>query len=159
MPGGNGFFPPVTYPFGWTALAVLLVVAVAAFYVAIWCFTRARDTPPQTATDLGWLTGERQEALRTKYTTQIEAIESAHRDGSLTARAAHQQLSLLLRFFAFESTGVRAPSMTLSDLRERRQLPLASAVEKLYPGAFDAVEHGSVPEAADTARRVVSSWD
>ena len=158
MPGGEGFFPPVQYAPVWGLLAAVIILAVVLFYAAVLWFTRARERAEAAPADIGWLPVDTEE-LRVKYADQIDRIAVDHRRGALTGRAAHQQLSLLLRFFAFEADGVRAPNMTLSDLRASAQLPLADAVARFYPGAFAADEPRSVEEAVDTARQVVRSWN
>ena len=79
--------------------------------------------------------------------------------GELGIREAHQRLSQLVRFHAYETSGVRAPQMTLADLRENDLTSLGDAVESLYPGAFDRIDRADVAEAAETARRVVRAWE
>ncbi|MCY7325323.1 MAG: hypothetical protein LH605_04240 [Microbacteriaceae bacterium] len=156
MPGGNGFFPPVAYSPLWAALAIVILFALAAFYVVVPLLTRqARVEEPEV--DVSWMPVD-VPALRGKYEVLISEVEAAHRSGELSLRAAHQRLSLLLRLFAYESSGIRAPHMTLADLREARNTPLSDAVAKLYPGEFEAVERGSVQDAAEVARRMVHSW-
>ena len=158
MPVGEGFFPPAQYALVWGVLAAVIILAVVLFYAAVLWFTRAQEKPEAAPADISWLPVDTEE-LRVKYVDQIDRIAVDHRRGALTGRAAHQQLSLLLRFFAFEADGVRAPNMTLSDLKASAQLPLADAVARFYPGAFAADEPRSVEEAVDTARQVVRSWN
>lgn len=161
MPTGNGLFPPVQYSPLWGMLALLVVLALAAFYVLVPYLTRSRETAaPEPEPDTSWLPIDAT-ALRSKYEQLITDVEAAHNRGELSLRAAHQRLSLVLRLFAYETSGIRAPQMTLGELRELRDaraVPLTAAVAKLYPGAFEAIERGSMVEAADVARRVVHSW-
>ena len=156
MSGGNGFFPPVAYSPLWAALAVVVLLVLAAFYIVVPLLTRqARVEAPDV--DVSWMPVD-VPALRGKYEVLISEVETAHRGGELSVRASHQRLSLLLRLFAYESTGIRAPHMTLAELRDGRDTPLSDAVAQLYPGEFEAVERGSVRDAAEVARRMVYSW-
>lgn len=158
MPGGNGFFPPVAYSPLWAALAAVLLLALAAFYILVPLLTRQTRAPePEPEMDLSWMPVD-VPALREKYEVLISEVEAAHRSGALSARAAHQRLSLLLRLFAYESSGIRAPHMTLAELREARNSPLSDAVAKLYPGEFEATPRGTVQDAAEVARRLVHTW-
>lgn len=158
MPGGsNGFFPPVNYSPGWIALALGLLVLLAAFYILVPVLTRATSSerPPS---DIDWMP-DAGPGLQRKYLDLIDEVRESHHRGELGVRAAHQRLSLLLRFFAYESSGIRAPQMTLADLRRGQVTPLAAAVERLYPGAFREVERGSVDDAAAMAKRVIETWN
>ena len=156
MPGGNGFFPPVQYSPLWGLLAAGILLLIVLFYVLVPWFTR--DRRPRSSAGTAWMPFAPEIDLRTKYNALIGEVEESHRRGELSARASHQKLSLLLRYFVYESSGLRAPQMTLTELRGTPAVPLAEAVEKLYPGAFSSRGHGSVHEAAETARRVVFSW-
>ena len=158
---GNGLFPPVQYSPLWGVLAVVVVLALAAFYVLVPYLTRSREArAPAPEIDASWLPID-VSALRGKYEQLITDVETAYNRGELSLRAAHQRLSLVLRLFAYETSGIRAPQMTLGELRELRDaraIPLSDAVAKLYPGAFEAIERGTMVEAADVARRVVHLW-
>lgn len=159
MPTGNGLFPPVQYSPVWAVLALVVVLALVAFYLLVPYLTRSREAPAGEI-DTSWLPVD-VPALRGKYEQLITDVETAHNRGELSLRAAHQRLSLVLRLFAYETSGIRAPQMTLGELRELRDaraVPLTDAVARLYPGAFEAIERGTMVEAADVARRVVHSW-
>lgn len=155
---GDGFFPPVQYSPFWMVLGIGIVLLVVAFYVVVPLLTRSHRVEREPV-DTSWMPQEPTETLRGKYIDLIGEVEAAHHRDEVSLRAAHQRLSLLLRFFAYESSGIRAPQMTLADLREAHATPLGDAVEQLYPGAFSEIERGSVIEAADMARRVVLSWN
>ena len=157
MPGGSGtFFPPVDYSFGWALLAAALVLLVIGFYVLVPLLLRTRR-PASAPTSVDWI--PEPATVRQKYDVLIDDVVIAHHRGELGLRAAHQRLSLLLRFFAYESSGIRAPQMTLDDLRRTRVTPLGDAVERLYPGAFREVEQGSVDDAAAMAKQVIATWN
>ena len=89
----------------------------------------------------------------------IEDVENAHNAKEISARTLHQKLSLLVRFFAFEVSGVRAQVLTLQDLKRTKLTLLAKTIEGYYPPEFEALDSkGSVANALRQAREVVSSW-
>ncbi|MFP7832952.1 hypothetical protein [Marisediminicola sp. LYQ134] len=151
------FFPPVTFSPWWGVLAATLVALVIAFYIVVPLLTRAPRRAHDDAAVPEFVMPD--VPLSEKYGDLIAEVEADHRAGRVSSRAAHQRLSLLVRYFAFESTGMRAPTMTLADLRDAQSPELSDAVERLYPGAFAAIEGGSVAEAAEHARRVVKPWN
>lgn len=156
MPGVDDFFPPVQYQPWWGLIGFGMLVLVAAWYVYLFYSTRRR---PSTATPpVPGLSRPAPEAVRAHYLGLIDETLTAHTKGDLPLRDAHHQLSLLLRSYVAEREGVRTLPMTLSDLRETPLTPLAAAVAKLYPGAFSEDHPGTVQQAADEARRVVTTW-
>jgi hypothetical protein len=152
----RGFFGPSQYEGFVLYLVVgfLLLALVAAWYLFVVRFARSRFPRPQVAgvarVDL--------RVVRAKYEALIDEVEAESRAHRLSERAVHARLSLLLRFFVFEASGVDAHVMTLADLRSERLPAVTSAVEQYYPPAFQKEQPGDPSAAARTAREVVHSW-
>jgi len=157
MPDGNGFYPPAQFSPLWFILGIVLILAVIGWYIFLIWFTRKRAL--REATGAPW-TGLPQQgpSLAQTYLTLIDEVERASADGLLEFREAHQRLSLLVREFAANARGIRAPYMTLEDLRATQLGALTFTVGQLYPGAFSGSETGSVGEAAERARKLVREW-
>ena len=156
MPDVNGFYPPTQFSPLWLLLGVIIILAVIGWFVFVLIFTRKR--PLRAATSQWNGLPQAVPNLRETYLTLIDEVQRATADGTLDKRDAHQRLSLLVREFAANARGVRAPYMTLEDLRATSLVPLAATVRELYPGAFSADSSESVAEAADRARRLVIEW-
>lgn len=150
---------PDTYgPFGyhpWWVLGVAALLVTALLYGAAWLWTRPRGIlepppPPPVPIDV--------RSVKEKYLAMIDEVAGEHASGELDARGLAQRLSLVLRFFAHESTGVVAEVMTLRDL-EQAQLPVVhGAVAQYYPSSFRRVARHDPEAAVESARRVVSTW-
>jgi len=154
--GDRGFFGAAQYERFAVYLVVgaVLVALVVAWYVFVVRFSRIRIPPVRPVrrrpVDLV--------RLRAKYNDMIDEVVASRRAGVLTDRAVHSRLSLLLRFFAFEASGVDAQVMTLADLRASSLPSVTAAVEEYYAPAF-RLEDDSDPETAiGTAREVVEAW-
>jgi hypothetical protein len=152
----RGFFGPAQYErfVLYLVVGVLLLALIAAWYVFVVRFSRSRVPRPVVAgvarVDLG--------TLQSKYAGMIDEVELDSAAGRLSERAVHSRLSLLLRFFAFEASGVDAQVMTLSDLRASRLPAVTGAVEQYYPPAVRQQHPGDTSAALQTAREVVWSW-
>jgi hypothetical protein len=153
----RGFFGPAQYPHFpvYLAAGILLLALVAGWYVFVIRFSRGRL--PRTVV-AGPVPRPDLPALRAKYLAMIAEVESEHRAGRLSERAVASRLSLLLRFFAFESSGVDAQVMTLTDLRSADLPSVTGAVAQYYPPAFREQHPGDPDAAVATAREVVLSW-
>jgi hypothetical protein len=155
-PPPNGFYAPDPYADRWLVIGLGLLAAILVWYVAVWWLTRDRKRAP------AGLSGDRLEVFRSDCLRQIELLVADVRAGRVAERQGHQQLSLLVRHFVMEASGVAATAMTLTDLRdgaERHRLaPVGDVVEGLYPGEFGAHEAVALETAADAARRMVAQW-
>jgi hypothetical protein len=149
------FYGPLQYGPVWMWTAVALLVLVAAWYAFVIAATRrpreAREVKrPAQLTDLA--------ALKTAYLQRIDDVERDATAGKRGARDAHQEISLLLRKFVRDATGVDAPRMTQADLASHPLPAAAAAVGELYPAAFGPEPVPSVASSAAAARRAVQAW-
>lgn len=139
-------------------VALFLVVIIGAWYFIVF-FTTKKKTPvvlkntPVTTPPLRSI-----EALRAEYLQKIESLASSYAARAISARAVHQQLSLLLREFVAKANNVPADTMTLSDLKKMNLPTLTPVIESFYIPEFSMVESGSVQAAIATAREVVAQW-
>ncbi|WP_045731657.1 hypothetical protein [Pseudarthrobacter chlorophenolicus] len=149
------FFGPLQYSPAWMWAGFALIVLVAAWYVFVFASTRrqrpaADNQRPAQLTDLA--------ALKAAYIQRINDAEQDAAAGTTEARAAHQDISHLLRRFVRDASGVDAPRMTRADL-ERHPLPAAAAaVGAIYPGEFGPEPLPPVSAAAAVARETVRTW-
>jgi hypothetical protein len=102
------------------------------------------------------------DAVRQEYLRQIDAVVQRARSGEVTDRQAHQQLSVLVRHFVQEVSGILAPTMTLTELTEsgerHRLATVAETVAALYPGEFGTHRAETLEDAAALAREAVTRW-
>ncbi len=150
MPASADPFPPVDYSALWQWLGVAAVVAVLAWYVALWWWTRPRPERPATPLSLP--------DLRHEYLDRIDELERESSAGLLTSRELHQRLSLLVREFVHDRTRQRTHTMTLSELRASGPDRLSELIELYYPVEFSPAEHGDAVLAVSRAREVVGTW-
>lgn len=150
---GQGFFPPLDYAALWWVLGVVLLLLILAWYFSAFYATRARaevgsiPLPPKKLL-----------SMRAKYLAQIDQIAAQHREGQLSARHAHQRLSLVVRAFSQELTGVKTERMTLAELRAAGLPVVGDAVEVFYPAEFGVQDADSLGHSADIARELVGRW-
>jgi hypothetical protein len=150
------FYGPLQYASLWGWAGVGLLVLVAAWYAVVFAATRtprgaeARRRPAKL-TDLA--------GLKAAYLQRIDDVEKDAAAGQRSARDSHQEISLLLRKFVRDATGVDAPRMTHADLAEHPLPAAASAVGQLYPAEFGPEPLPSVAGSAAAARRAVQSWN
>jgi hypothetical protein len=137
----------------WAGAALLALVA--GWYVFVLASTRQPRNAepgrrPAALTDLS--------ALKAAYLQRIDDVERDAAAGHLSLRASHQEISLLLRKFVRDATGVDALRMTRQDL-ERHPLPAAAAaVGVLYPAEFGMEPLPPVSASAASARQTVRTW-
>ncbi|HEU4667965.1 MAG TPA: hypothetical protein VFS79_09905 [Arthrobacter sp.] len=150
------FYGPLQYTGVWGWAGVGLLVLVAAWYAFVVATTRTPRAAEagQRPAPLSDLAG-----LKAAYLRRIDDVERDAAAGKRSARDSHQEISLLLRKFVRDATGVDAPHMTHADLAGHPLPAAASAVAELYPAEFGPGPLPSVAGSAAAARRAVQAWN
>lgn len=155
MPAEGTFYAPVAYSPWWPLAGAALLLLCLGWLAWVWTSTRATGA----AAVPGFVAPRNLESVRRRYLELIASIENQHDDGALAGREALLALSLAVRTFAHEMTGLNTQRMTLAQLRGHGLPLVGDAVELFYPGEFSAP--GGTPavgDAAVAARNVVASW-
>lgn len=155
MPVEGTFYAPVGYSAWWPLAGAALLLLCLGWLAWVVASTRARGA----AAVPGFVAPRNPESVRRRYLELIASIEHEHDAGSLGGREALLGLSLAVRTFVHEMTGLNTQRMTLAQLRGHGLPLVGDAVELFYPGEFSA--HDGTPavaEAAGAARNVVASW-
>ena len=153
MQADPAYYGPLPYSPLWMWCGAALLALVAGWFVFVFATTPPDPKPKRTHTALTDLP-----ALKAAYLQRINDVEVDAAGGHLTAREAHQELSLLLRGFVRDATGVDATRMTQQDLA-RHPLPAAAAVVAvLYPAEFGPDPLPHVGTSAALACEAVRAW-
>lgn len=155
MAADGVFFAPVGYSIWWPLTGAALVLMCLGWIVWVWVSTSERATTGVPA----FVAPRNPGSVRNKFLQLITDVENKYDAGTIDERAAHLELSLAVRGFVHEMTGLPAQRMTLTQLRGEQLALAADAVELFYPGEFAAHGGGlTVAESTGTARNVVASW-
>ena len=171
MENDSGFYAPLLYStwLTWAGLGLLFLVAAWLVFVFLSTRQRAGAVPGAGA----WPPSDPAN-LKRDYLRRIDAVAVDAAAGRLSARASHQELSLLIRSFVRDIAGIDAPRMTLAELHRHGIPAAAAAIGTLYPAEFgpeprdteprdtepsESKPRDSVATAAETAREVVRTWN
>lgn len=147
--------PVVPYSMMWAILGVLLVTAVIVYYLLAYQLTRPRPErvpapePPRLVSV---------PELQHDYLIEVDTVARRYRAGELTPRRAHAELSIVIRDFITQATGVEADKMTLTELRRTPFVGASHAVSEFYPLVFGVDETRTVEHGIDAARQVIALW-
>jgi len=156
MQGAEVYYPPVQYSPLWLLLGIGIFLLIAVGYFLIWFLTRKKPQPVEQPR--GPWVPQLTPTVRERFIGFIDQVGARHASGETSYVDAHHELSIIVRSFALEARGVRAPYMTLDELKATRHKPLADTIEDFYPGAFSGLEGEPVASAVQRAKSLVSEW-
>ncbi len=148
---------PVPYSWWVWALAVALLLLIAAWYLWIAWWTRARpQTSPEPLADIA--PGELA-AKRAAFSAQIDAAHRSYVAGDTDVRALYLEMNRIIRDFATLRTGVNAKPLTASELARLRRGDLVAGVVALQNEPAFAPHSGpDVDAGVARAKEIISSW-
>lgn len=138
--------------------ALLLGVLILAVLLLIWYLrkpkkpvnTRPKNPEPQPVRG--------RDALKQKYCKEIEKLEKKCQSAKVDNRIAYQQLSILLRRFVHDLTGIKVHNCTLEEIRRLNMPQLASLIEECYAPEFSIDKKGDIYATLALARKVIIEW-
>lgn len=148
-------YGPLYYQPSWVFVTLLFLLMVAAIIGAIFYVTRKKEVRSLSTLEILPPKVVNLNALKHKYLRLIDQAEELFHRRKTKASTCHQQLSLLVRLFYYETMGFHAEIMTLSDLKRTHHTKLIQLIDEYYPDEFDCLEQGAVGQAAEKARRLV----
>ncbi len=97
--------------------------------------------------------------IKGKYMKELSYLDEDVRSGKITPREGYQRLSLDIRLFVYEVTGIRVQECTLMDI-ERLNIPaLTQLVREYYRPEFAPEEVKQVSGAIMKTRGVIDKWN
>ena len=145
---------PTPYASWWLWVALLLLLVVVGWYVAVFVLTlpgrRIRGLPVIGAT--------RSELLKRRSARAVRAAGERYRAGELAAAPAAAAVSRELRSFLHHATGVRAEYMQVSAIAASELSSAATVLSELNDAQFNADSSSDVGAASDSAEELIRTW-
>lgn len=145
---------PPQYSVAWLILAVLCALVITALIWAMLRITRRLAVGRAYRRRPDDVQGLKAEFLRT-----VNDLADRHEAGQLDARAAHHELTAVMRRFVRRTTGLDVTSQDVPALlREERTREVGAFIGALYEPDFAPSTSAQVEESVRRAREVIRRW-
>ena len=138
---------PISYMTLWLIIAAVLVALVIFMQVFFRIKLRGR---------LG--KSKKIKIKKPKPKTLIEQIEYNLRSSSISTKEAYQKMSLCIRGFVYEATGIPVEKYTLTEIKEVGIPVLTQLVSEYYEPEFAMATYADVNQSILKTRKVLESW-
>lgn len=149
-------------PFSYAILPILLVGALIIFY-GVYLIVSARKKQvkkkpvsqitkkPNPAADI--------RTTKAKYLAQLETIKQELWKEQITTREAYQKMSLCIRWFVYEVTGIQVQNYTLQDIRQLHMPNLEALIAEYYTPEFAATSLSDSTASLERTKRAIELWN
>ena len=98
------------------------------------------------------------EGKKRKYLSRLSFIESDLMNRKITVRQAYHQMSLCIRMFIYEVTGIKVQKYTLSEIKQVNIPQLTQLVREYYEPEFARFTRMDVMTSLRRTRSVIEGW-
>ena len=97
--------------------------------------------------------------VKTKYLNMLDELDNKLDSKKISSRKAYQELSILIRYFVKEVTGIDVTTCVLSDI-ERMNMPVIyELVKEYYSPEFARISIGNIRSSISKTRGVIYRWN
>jgi len=97
--------------------------------------------------------------IKLKYLNKLDELERMLDSNNITNRKAFQELSLLIRSFIKEITGLDVTTCVLSDIRKMNIPVVYELIEEYYSPEFAKISKGNIRSSISKTRGVIYRWN
>ena len=98
------------------------------------------------------------EGLKKKYIGELTCIEMDLRNQKITVRQAYQKMSICIRMFVHDVTGIKVQKYTLSEIKKVNMPQLTQLVREYYEPEFALESRTDVMGSIQRTRYVIEGW-
>ena len=150
---------PMSYYLFWLILAIVAVAAV--FFLQIFFrillkdqLKRKREKKPKDHAPKR----KPLSVLKWEYLQRLEYLERGIMAGSYTKRAAYQELSMLIRTFVNDATGIKVQNYSLQEIRRVGIPGLTALVQEYYEPEFARQSMADIRASLFRTRKAIQLW-
>ncbi len=151
---------PMSYYLFWLILAIVAVAAV--FFLQIFFRILLRDQlkrkkdPKQPKVHAP--KKKPLSVLKWEYLQRLDYLERGIMAGSYTKRAAYQELSMLIRTFVNDATGIKVQNYSLQEIRRVGIPGLTALVQEYYEPEFARQSMADIRASLFRTRKAIQLW-
>ena len=153
-------YGPILYSGLPIIITLLLVLILGVIVLVLFVRGRKEDADP-SASQMPrrfWMTESDKGRVRALYLGKLSELESRLRSGEIEFRPAYQELSVTIRDFVKDISGIDLTKSTLSELRLKNVPVVSSLIETYYEPEFAVETDDDVYKAICDARMVIERW-
>ncbi|MCR5542542.1 MAG: hypothetical protein K6F55_00210 [Eubacterium sp.] len=149
--------PPFQYMILWVIIALVFIAAVVA--AQIYLRKKLGDRlKREKQIRLKKISESTLEGKKKKYIGELVLIEADLRNRKITVRQAYQKMSLCIRLFVRDVTGINVEKFTLTEIRRVNIPQLTQLVKEYYEPEFALESRTDVMASIMRTRHVIEAW-
>ena len=97
--------------------------------------------------------------IKNNFLNKINELEEKFDNNLLTSRKTYQELSVLIRLFVYEITGLEVQKCTLLEIEKLNIPVLTELIKEYYEPEFSKLSRGNIKNSINKTKGVVLKWN
>ena len=144
------------FSYSWIPIVVLLIVLLLPF---IYLLLKKLGVFNLKKNNILNFTAKDINSIKYKYLNKLNDLDKSLNDKKITSRKAYQELSMLIRLFVYELTGLEVQSCTLKDIKKLNIPILYELIKEYYDPEFSKISKGNIKASIEKTKEVISRWN
>ena len=144
------------FSYSWIPIVVLLIVLLLPF---IYLLLKKLGVFNLKKNNILNFTAKDINSIKYKYLNKLNDLDKSLNDKKITSRKAYQELSMLIRLFVYELTGLEVQSCTLKDIKKLNIPVLYELIKEYYDPEFSKISKGNIKVSIEKTKEVISRWN
>lgn len=144
------------FSYSWIPIVVLLIVLLLPF---IYLLLKKLGVFNLKKNNILNFTAKDINSIKYKYLNKLNDLDKSLNDKKITSRKAYQELSMLIRLFVYELTGLEVQSCTLKDIKKLNIPVLYELIKEYYDPEFSKISKGNIKASIEKTKEVISRWN
>ena len=144
------------FSYSWIPIIILLVVLLLPF---LYLLLKKLGVFNLKKNNILNFTAKDINSIKYKYLSKLNDLEKSLNDKKITSRKAYQELSMLIRLFVYELTGLEVQSCTLKDIKKLNIPVLYELIKEYYDPEFSKISKGNIKASIEKTKEVISRWN
>ena len=149
-------------PFSYSVIPIFIIGALVALYGLYLIISVLRKQPkkkPAKQMPKKIISAADIRTIKGKYLTELEHIKQALWTQQISTRDAYQKMSLCIRHFVYEVTGIQVQNCTLEDIRQLHMPNLEALIAEYYAPEFSMTSMSDSAASLERTKRVIELWN
>lgn len=149
---------PFTYAFlPMVVIGILVLIGISILIVPL-LRKRLRSKKPTGQKQIEIKRPKDIMSIKRNFIMQLNQLENALAGGQISTRDAYQKMSVCIRAFVYEVTGIEVLSYTLQDIKRLNMPLLQTLIEEYYAPEFAPDSVGDAMTSIQKTKRAIERW-
>lgn len=149
-------------PFSYSMIPMIVVgtlVALYGIYLIVSILQKQPKKKIATAVPKKIISPADIRTIKSKYLAELENIKQALWTQQISTRDAYQKMSLCIRHFVYEVSGIQVQNYTLEDIKGLHMPGLEALIAEYYAPEFAMTSMSDSSASIERTKRVIELWN